>query len=103
MSERSASEELAEFAAGLRPSDIPAPVAAAARRHLLDVVGVALAAAPMPFARMALEAATALGGPGDGSVIGFADRLSPAWSALVNGSLAHGLDLGEFGHRVLSP
>ena len=91
----SASEALAEFGAGLRWADIPAPVAAAAKRHLLDVVGVALASSTMPFAGMALQAATALGGAGDGTVIGFADRLPPAWSALVNGALAHGIDYDD--------
>lgn len=91
----SASEALAEFAAGLRWADIPAPVVAAAKRHLLDVVGVALASSTMPFARMALQAATALGGPGDGSVVGFSDRLPPVWSALVNGTLAHGIDFDD--------
>jgi 2-methylcitrate dehydratase PrpD len=91
----SASEVLAEFGAGLRWSDIPAPVAAAAKRHLLDIVGVALASSTMPFASMALQAATGLGGAGDGSVIGFADRLPPALAALVNGALAHGIDYDD--------
>jgi len=91
----SASVALAEFAAAIRWSDIPAPVAAAAKRHLLDVIGVALASSTMPFARMALQAATALGGHGSGSVIGYPDRLPPAWSALVNGTLAHGIDYDD--------
>lgn len=91
----SASEALAEFAAGLRVEDIPTAVRAAAKRHLLDVVGVALASSPMPFGRMALQAATALGGPGDRTVIGFADRLPPVWAALVNGALAHGIDYDD--------
>ena len=91
----SASQALAEFAAGLQSSDLPAPVAAAAKRHLLDVIGVALASSTMPFAHMALQAATALGGQGDGSVIGFPDRLPPVWSALVNGALAHGIDYDD--------
>jgi 2-methylcitrate dehydratase PrpD len=91
----SASETLAEFAAALRYEDLPAPVTAAAKRHLLDVIGVALASSPMPFARMVVQAATALGGPGDGSIIGFPDRLPPVWSALVNGALAHGIDYDD--------
>lgn len=91
----SASEVLAEFAAGVRRSDIPPPVAEAATLHLLDVLGVALASSTMPFARMVLQAATALGGSGECSVIGFPDRLSPAWAALVNGTLAHGIDYDD--------
>ncbi len=95
MSVPTASEILAEFAAELRPEHLPSAVVAAAKRHLLDVLGVALASSPMPFARMALQTAAALGGHGDGSVIGFADRLQPAWSAFVNGVLAHGIDYDD--------
>ena len=93
--ERSVSEALAAFATGLRRADLPDAVIAAAQRHLLDVVGVALASSVEPFAGMALRAASALGGAGEGSVIGFAERLPPAWSALVNGALAHGLDYDD--------
>jgi 2-methylcitrate dehydratase PrpD len=92
----SASEALAEFAAALRPSDVPATVVAAVKRHLTDVLGVALAAAPLPFAEMAVRAAEALsGGKGESTIIGRRERLAPVWSALVNGALAHGLDFDD--------
>ena len=74
----------------------PAPVAAAAKRHLLDVIGVALASstdAVRPHGAAARRRRWAA--PGDGTVIGFADRLPPAWSALVNGALAHGIDYDD--------
>ena len=92
---RTSSEALAEFAVGWRSSALPAPVVAAVRRHLLDVLGVALASSTMPFAQMALQAASALSGTGDASVIGSATRLPPAWAALVNGALAHGIDYDD--------
>jgi 2-methylcitrate dehydratase PrpD len=89
------SEALAEFAAGLRHEDVPPAAVAAAKRHLLDVLGVALASASMPFARMVLDATTQLGGRGGAAVIGFPDRLPPAWAALLNGALAHGIDYDD--------
>lgn len=90
-----ASEALAAFAARLRFRDLPEPVLSKAKRHLLDLVGVALASSSMPFARMALDAAMQMGGRGDATVIGFAERLPPAWAALVNGTMAHGLDFDD--------
>ncbi len=90
-----ASEALADFAARLRWGDVQADVAAKVKRHLLDLLGVALASSPMPFAQMVLRAATESGGRGKGTVIGFPDRLPPAWAALVNGTLAHGLDYDD--------
>jgi 2-methylcitrate dehydratase PrpD len=92
---RSASEVLADVVARLRPADVPDSVVATIDRHLLDTLGVALAASTLPFAPMALRAAAALGGAGDGSVIGFSDRLPPVWAALVNGTLAHGIDFDD--------
>ena len=92
----SASASLARFAAGLRPADLPPEVTALVKRHLLDVLGVALAAAVDPFAAQARAAVTALaGGAGPATVIGDATRLPPAWAALLNGILAHGLDYDD--------
>ncbi|HSP95715.1 MAG TPA: MmgE/PrpD family protein [Candidatus Dormibacteraeota bacterium] len=92
----SVSESLARFAADLHPADLPAPVVARVKRHLLDLLGVALAAAGEPFAARAREAVAALAGAtGTATVIGAATRLPPAWAALVNGVLAHGLDFDD--------
>ncbi len=90
-----ASEALAAFAARLTYASLPAPVVAKAKLHLLDVLGVALASSTMPFARMAYEAARGLGGGGLATVIGFAEGLPPAWAALINGTLAHGIDFDD--------
>ena len=92
----SASASLARFAAALRPADLPTAVIAHVKRHLLDVLGVALAATTEPFAARARTAVTALaGGAGPATVIGDATRLPPAWAALLNGVLAHGLDYDD--------
>ena len=91
----SASETLAAFAAAYRPADLPPTVIAATKRHLLDVIGVALASSTLPFAQAVRRAVRGLGGAGEGSVIGCADRLAPAWAALVNGALAHGIDYDD--------
>jgi 2-methylcitrate dehydratase PrpD len=92
----SVSESLARFAAELQPSDLPAAVVARVKRHLLDLLGVALAAAGEPFAAQARAAVTSLAGAaGTATVIGAANRLPLAWAALVNGVLAHGLDYDD--------
>jgi 2-methylcitrate dehydratase PrpD len=91
-----ASEALAAFAARLRFGDLPADVVAKAKRHVLDVIGVALASSTLPFAAMALRAAGSVGGhPGGGTVIGRSERLAPVWSAFVNGTFAHGIDFDD--------
>ena len=44
------SEQLAEFAAALRYEDLPAAVVERVRLHAMDLIGVCLLGAPMPFA-----------------------------------------------------
>ena len=90
-----ASEALADFAAGVRFGDLPAPVVDKVKCNLLDVIGVALASSTMPFGRMMLDAAEADGASGTASVIGFENRLPPRGAALVNGGLAHGIDYDD--------
>lgn len=92
----SVSESLARFTAELRVADLPGAVVAHVKRHLLDVLGVALAARAEPFAAQAGAAVEALaGGPGTATVIGGAGGLPPPWAALLNGILAHGLDYDD--------
>lgn len=93
---RSISTALAEHIAALPPQALPAAVVARVKRHLLDVLGVALAAAAEPFAAQARAAVEALaGGSGTATVIGGTDGLPAPWAALLNGVLAHGLDYDD--------
>jgi 2-methylcitrate dehydratase PrpD len=90
-----ASEVLASFAARLQRKEIPNPVVDFAAQHVLDLLGVALAASSMTFARRALAACDDLAGRGDAVVIGRPTGLPPAWAALANGTLAHGIDFDD--------
>ena len=91
----SASETLAAFAGDVTFASLPPPVVAQVKVHLLDVLGVALAAASMDFGAAVHRVATAMGGPQNCTAIGFRERLPAAWAALVNGTLAHGLDFDD--------
>jgi len=90
---------IAEFAAGLRAENIPEAVRERARIHVLDAIGVGLAANAYPFADRAMAGIQALGGPGEGpgggTVIGRRERLPLRDAALANGFLIHGLDFDD--------
>jgi 2-methylcitrate dehydratase PrpD len=85
-------ERLAAFAAALEFDHLPADVVASVRLRTLDVVGLALAASTYDFAKPLLATASD-GGPC--SIIGSTRRTSSAGAALVNGTLAHGLDFDD--------
>ena len=90
-----AATALADFALGLDPSRIPDDVAERACLHILDALGVALAATAYPFARRGLAAIGSMAGAGDYPVIGRPERLAMRDAAIANGFLIHGLDFDD--------
>lgn len=88
-------ERLAGWAVGLRLADVPEPVRRAARRHLLDGLGNALASARAGVVDPAVQVATGLGGPAEATVLASGARVSAPAAAFANGALVHGLDFDD--------
>ncbi len=88
-------EELARFAARLHPSDLPAALRDRARLHLLDALGVGLAASGSESAETIVRSSLAMGGEGRHAVIGRGERLGLRDAAQVNGALIHCLDFDD--------
>jgi 2-methylcitrate dehydratase PrpD len=87
---------LAAFTASLRFDDLPAAVVEAARRHLLDTVGVAIRGRTHPNAVNALRAIEAIdGAAGAIAVWGSERRLAAGYAALANGVASHVLDFDD--------
>jgi 2-methylcitrate dehydratase PrpD len=75
---------------------LPDQVMERARLHVLDNVGIALAAhGALPVCDQVLEALCHGGASGNCSVIGNARRLPPALAAFANSALAHALDYDD--------
>lgn len=89
------SSDLAAWALGLRRADLPDEVAAAARRHLLDGLGTAVAAARRGVAEPALTVAAGLGGPAESTLLARGVRVSAPAAALATGTLVHALDFDD--------
>ena len=102
---------LAAFGAGLRFDDLPDAVVDAARRHLLDTIGVAIGGREQPNAVNALRAVDAIdGAAGAVAVWGSERRLAAGYAALANGIAAHVLDFDDthtdaivHGSAILAP
>ncbi|HUT48897.1 MAG TPA: MmgE/PrpD family protein [Alphaproteobacteria bacterium] len=92
IADRSLAEELAEWATQVRPDDIPQAVRAVARRSLLDVAGLCVAARGTDYVQAVLGASD---GRGDCTAFGHAPTLDVAGAALVNGTAAHGEDFDD--------
>lgn len=75
--------------------DVPADVAAAVRLHVLDTVGVAIAAIPLDTSQAVIAMMREQGGAPQSSVFGGGPRLPMASAAFANGVLAHSLDYDD--------
>jgi 2-methylcitrate dehydratase PrpD len=90
-------EAVARFALEA-PAGLPAGVLAAARRAVLDTVGVALGGSAEPVARALAEYAGTSAGPC--RLWGQPGAVAPSQAALVNGAAAHALDFDDISHAM---
>ncbi len=89
------SDKLAHFAAHLSWEDVPGQVLERARHHLLDALGIGLAATREPYADAVRNTARDWGGHPQATVWRHGDKLPTAHAAMVNGSYVHGLDFDD--------
>lgn len=85
----------AHHAAGMTYDALPEPAREAARKSILDTLGVIMAASGMEPAAQAVGRIVAEGGPGPCTVLGFGGTAPALMAALGNGALAHGLDYDD--------
>jgi 2-methylcitrate dehydratase PrpD len=89
-------EVLARFAAGLDPAALPQEALHAARRHVMDILGIAVASTVQDFGQRFLRLPLATPPPGSGATaVGVSAAVTADDAALVNGTLAHGLDFDD--------
>src|SRR5271170_1497341 len=97
------SAQLARYIALSSYEGLPASTITAAKRAILDGVGVILAASGasedvVPF----VELARAHSGVAQATILGFRDRVSAAMAAFANGAMAHALDFEDAFDRAPS-
>ncbi|WP_102959459.1 MmgE/PrpD family protein [Mangrovicella endophytica] len=86
---------LAQWAVGLKGSDIPEAVRAEGVRTFVNWLGCAVGGASHETVDRALDAVRLFTGPARAQVIGRADRLDELHAALVNGISSHVLDYDD--------
>jgi 2-methylcitrate dehydratase PrpD len=89
------SERLAVFAEKLKFEDIPSEVIAQVKLHILDILGIGLAASDLEYGRIIVETVRAWGGQPQSTVLRYGDRLPAPSAVLANGSFTHGLDFDD--------
>jgi 2-methylcitrate dehydratase PrpD len=90
-----AAERISRFVFDLKWDEIPAPVIAAARLHILDTIGCGLAARALGVGSEALSLVIEQGGRPESTAIGYETLLPAPSAALANGMLCHYLDYDD--------
>jgi 2-methylcitrate dehydratase PrpD len=90
-----AARTIAEWATTLELDDVPEPVRADAKLHVLDTIGCGLAAHATGVAHEGRSTMLELGGAPQATVIGSEALLPAANAAFANAMLCHGLDFDD--------
>jgi 2-methylcitrate dehydratase PrpD len=90
------SYDFADFVINTRYSDLPADAIDAAKKSILDTLGVILAASGVePAVRGVANLIRESGGRPESTVLGFGGRVPAMMAAFVNGAMAHCLDFDD--------
>lgn len=88
--------DIADFVVGTHYEKLPRDAVEAAKKTILDTLGVILAAGGMePAVRGVVEFATEGAGRPESSVLGFGGRVPAVMAAFANGAMAHCLDYDD--------
>jgi 2-methylcitrate dehydratase PrpD len=96
---KTATSQLAAFAAGLELDAVPGDVVEAAKTLVLDTIGCTLYASTLPWSRLVQDHVAAEGGPAVAGVWGTGARTSVPLAALANGTAGHGFEIDDVDHR----
>jgi 2-methylcitrate dehydratase PrpD len=88
-------ERLAAFVVETDFETLPAEVVTAAKRAILDTLGVTVAGSVEKGSRILLDSLPATSGAGAATVFGTGLRTTPPEAALANGALGHALDFDD--------
>lgn len=88
-------QRIGRFAADLRYEDLPREVTDSVAARVLDILGIAAAAAPLDTSRAARRWAASQGGTPQAAAVGVSELLPASQAAFVNGVLAHSLDYDD--------
>jgi 2-methylcitrate dehydratase PrpD len=97
----SAAARLAEFVVKTSLEECPSEAVVRVRRAALDTLGVMLAGAAEPVARIVRKVVRAEGGIPLATVVGTELKTAPGWAALANGAAGHAHDFDDTNFALL--
>jgi 2-methylcitrate dehydratase PrpD len=90
-----AATEFAKFTTELKYEDIPHRAVEATKKHILDLLGVAVAGSTFPGNKEIVELVRELGGKETSTIIAYGGKVSSIDAALANGSMANSVEFDD--------
>ena len=91
----SCSETLGSFCANLRYAALPAAAIERVKHFFIDYLAIALRASTLDSSQPVRALSRAYPIPGQATLLGRPDPVSPHWAALANGQAAHSMELDD--------
>jgi len=95
MAEQTLSQQMAEFAVGLKYGDLPEKVVHEVKRYLYDSVGCAYGGYHTKDVNILRDIYTTMGGTAEATLIGFGDKMPAVNATLVNSLMIRALDFND--------
>jgi 2-methylcitrate dehydratase PrpD len=95
----SITRRVAEFIVSTQLSDVPAVARDAAKRAMIDCLGVTIAGSREPCAQIVTRLLRGAGGQGEATIVGTDLRVPATEAALANGTAGHALDYDDWHGR----
>lgn len=96
MTTRQLGEQLADSIVGADYDALPVAAVDAAKKSVLDILGVILAASGLePAVQGVVDLVRETGGTPESSLMGFGGRAPASWAAFANGAMAHCMDFDD--------
>jgi 2-methylcitrate dehydratase PrpD len=94
---------IAAHIAGMEFESLSSGAVEAAKRSILDTVGVIVAAGTFPGVAPVVDIVREQGGVEEATILGYGDRVPAAMAAFANGAMAHCVDYDDFHYSGLHP
>ena len=88
-------KQLAQFAAQLQYSDLPAAVVEKAKEIALHAWSLQLAGSTLPWSKAVYRYAQDQGGAAKSTVLNYGLKTSPVNAAFINGTFGHGFEMDD--------
>ncbi|MBI2987337.1 MAG: MmgE/PrpD family protein [Deltaproteobacteria bacterium] len=98
MAQRAVTRELAQYIVNLKYEELPQATIQAAKKAVLDQLGIMLMGSTLPWTQPSYEVVRELGGRAESTIVRYGTRVSAPDAAFVNANFGHSCEMDDSGY-----